>query len=760
MPRLLAEWRSTDTGRLLWPWPIGVALALGLLAGGFSLTPLGLALEQRIGLWALFRLRGEVEPPEDVVIIAIRRDTGERLAFLHDPPLDQPCLDLRVDQAPLTHQILGTVPERWGRCHYVELLRRLALARPAVVALDVVFQPRSDRPGSEDRLLGQAIREVGPVVAAQALRVRRPQAAEDTDRTDYVVDLSRDIAEALAGYAPMPLPMNSSKRVDEFWTFKATGWETPSLAALALQLYASEAYAGLMQQTLAPAVAAGLPGPDLMRARGNLHTHMLAARRILLMEPELVGALRQAALEAAPTPERASALVSLYTGSDRRHVNLFGPAGTIRTLNIVQVLATPVETFAEDPFGLRGKAVFVGYAEDIEWDLRENFSTVFDRGADRLSGVELTATAFSNLLHGSDLKPAPRAFRFAASFVAGSSIAVLCYAIGSLPGGLIALGLMLAYGAVCVFGFAANQRWLPVFMPLAVASPLAVGAALGQKYLAFKQDRARLRDIIEQMVPRDVVDLLRENVSHLGTVKQSARAACVMTDVEGYTSIGDRLSPGELSALLTDYFAAIFRPVAEHGGFVSDLKGDSILAVWRDDAEDNAARASVCQACLDLQAAVERFNLEHPDTKMPTRVGVTYGEVTLGPVGALGHYEYRAVGDTVNASSRVEQLNKDLRTRLLVTGAVAEGLAGFLFRPLGEFALRGRRKATPICELVARMDQATTEQRELCAAFALALEAQAQKRTAEAEARFQAILVAFPNDGPSAYYLNVIAAGG
>jgi adenylate cyclase len=229
-----------------------------------------------------------------------------------------------------------------------------------------------------------------------------------------------------------------------------------------------------------------------------------------------------------------------------------------------------------------------------------------------------------------------------------------------------------------------------------------------------------------------------------------------MTDVEGFTSLSNRLSPGEVSALLSQYFEAIFRPVADHGGFVSDLKGDSILAIWTDKIGDGAVRARVCEACLDLQVAVERFNREHPDSPLPTRIGVNYGEVVVGPVGAPPHYEYRAVGDTVNTASRVEQLSKELGTRLLVTGALAQGLDQFLFRPLGEFALRGRRTPTAIFELVARIDSATAEQAELCHAFGLAMEAYSAQRLPEARARLAAILAKSPEDGPSLYYARML----
>jgi len=252
------------------------------------------------------------------------------------------------------------------------------------------------------------------------------------------------------------------------------------------------------------------------------------------------------------------------------------------------------------------------------------------------------------------------------------------------------------------------------------------------------------------------VSKLIENRARLGMVKETTQAACVMTDVEGYTALSTRFTPAQVDALLSAYFAVLFEPVARLGGFISDLKGDSILAIWADRTGEAAVRERVCDACLELMRAVDRFNAEHPDTPMPTRIGVNYGEVTLGAVGATMHYEYRAVGDTVNTASRVEQLSKDVGTRLLVTAPLIDGLEPFLLRDLGEFQLRGRRTPTRIFELIARFEHARSDQVDLCADFAEALTAYQHQQLERARAGFGALVAKYPKDGPSAYYWRLI----
>ena len=354
------------------------------------------------------------------------------------------------------------------------------------------------------------------------------------------------------------------------------------------------------------------------------------------------------------------------------------------------------------------------------------------------------------------LQPTPVWLRAVLAFGVGFGIALLCYVATTPFGALASCAGLAAYMAVALLLFIRLHVWAPTFIPVLIAAPAGLAYAFGRKFVDVGRDRDALHGIMRQFVPADMVSTLVANASRLGAVKETTQAACVLTDVEGYTALASRFTAAQIDTLLSEYFGALFAPVAKHGGFVSDLKGDSILAIWAQRGSEPSVRSAVCDACLELREAVDRFNQEHPDTPMPTRIGVNYGLVSLGAVGAQSHYEYRAVGDTVNTASRVEQLGKDLGAYLLVTGEVIEGLDAFLLRDLGSFKLRGRRTGTRIFELIGRVDRAAAEQRKLCADFAEALAAYEEQRVDEARLRFQSLLQQFPGDGPSGYYLRLL----
>jgi adenylate cyclase len=168
--------------------------------------------------------------------------------------------------------------------------------------------------------------------------------------------------------------------------------------------------------------------------------------------------------------------------------------------------------------------------------------------------------------------------------------------------------------------------------------------------------------------------------------------ACVITDAERYTSVAESVDPAEAVEFINRYLEVLFKPVYDNGGIVADVKGDGMLAVWAESSPSAELRARVCRACLQIAADSDRF--------FPTRIGAYYGPIALASVGTDAHREYRAVGDTVNTASRLETLNKQLGTRVLISASLADGLGGFRFRDLGEVELRGKRNPVHVLELL------------------------------------------------------------
>jgi adenylate cyclase len=207
-----------------------------------------------------------------------------------------------------------------------------------------------------------------------------------------------------------------------------------------------------------------------------------------------------------------------------------------------------------------------------------------------------------------------------------------------------------------------------------------------------------------------------------------------------------------LHGLLNEYYAVLFREVEVHGGFVSDVVGDSMVAVWASAEPDPAAHARACRASLEMLRAVQHFNASKGQRELPTRIGLHSGEVLLGDVGAESHFEYRAVGDIVSTASRIQGLNKQLDTKLLVSSETLADATGVVSRKLGQFLLVGKEVPVELHELLGNAGEVAPPELELIDLFTAALDTFNTRHWAEAHAAFSRILERYPTDGPSGFY--------
>jgi class 3 adenylate cyclase len=182
------------------------------------------------------------------------------------------------------------------------------------------------------------------------------------------------------------------------------------------------------------------------------------------------------------------------------------------------------------------------------------------------------------------------------------------------------------------------------------------------------------------------------------------QATVIFTDVRGFTALTERMGPEALIALLNRYFRTISAVVVEHGGLVTRLGGDSLLAVFGtplNPAEDHAHRA--VQAAWGLMPALTAFNqaqVRHGEPTVRIGVGVATGPVLAGNVGSEERLEYTVLGDAVNLASRLEAMTKELEAKILLSEATARAVEAWApLQPIGRVSVRGKQEAVQVYAL-------------------------------------------------------------
>jgi adenylate cyclase len=295
---------------------------------------------------------------------------------------------------------------------------------------------------------------------------------------------------------------------------------------------------------------------------------------------------------------------------------------------------------------------------------------------------------------------------------------------------------------------------LPVANPILLQIPVGVVTAAWCLRGEERRQRQRMAGAARQYLPEEVVRSLAS-----GPLRGPARlageiryAVCLASDIEGFTTLSERLPPDNVQTLLNQYFHGMFEVMQRHGGVISDISGDGVMCVWSGPAYSPSACAGAVSAAVELLEFVAQFNLAHPDQMMPTRIGIHAGSALVGVVGGAGRYASTIVGDVANTASRVEGLNKQLGTRLLVSDEVLREVSGFVLRPLGEFLLAGKSEPIRVAEVLGRTGDPLAA--ALASNFEMAFKSFQSRRWNDTVVLLEAILREHPNDGPSHYFLS------
>ncbi len=200
-------------------------------------------------------------------------------------------------------------------------------------------------------------------------------------------------------------------------------------------------------------------------------------------------------------------------------------------------------------------------------------------------------------------------------------------------------------------------------------------SALLWNYFEINKERKRITRALGYYVPEEVVTRVAKDMIDIRRYGQTVYGTCLFADVAGYTPVSESMTPRDLSELMHKYLEAAFEQIHKQGGLVIELKGDSILAIWKGSLGELVFRQKACEGALDMAEAVRRFNQSTDAAiKLPTRISLHAGPIFLGTIGAGTHYEYGVTGDTVTTAARLDGLNKYLGTNILVSDEVMRDL--------------------------------------------------------------------------------------
>ena len=341
------------------------------------------------------------------------------------------------------------------------------------------------------------------------------------------------------------------------------------------------------------------------------------------------------------------------------------------------------------------------------------------KALDEVAGVFVHATVVRNLLEHDAITELGFPSRAILTIVFAAIIAAAACLLAPTGAAITWLGLSVAYAAVAVSTFA-HAIALPLTEPV-LAGLAALALMIGYRFIIADREERFLRksfafylapEVIEGMVASGKMPVLGGEMRNV---------TMFFSDLSGFSSIAEKMTPGELVALMNDYLSAMTDIIESHGGYIDKYIGDSIVAMFGAPANDPDHARNAVAAALRCHEKLAELNVGNPAFAghgLSHRIGLNSGEAVVGNIGSRRRFNYTVMSDTVNVASRLEGANKYYGTAIMASEAtVAQTGDTFAWRELDAIRVLGRGEAIRVFEPLAEKGAETAEQSDATAAY-------------------------------------------
>jgi adenylate cyclase len=277
------------------------------------------------------------------------------------------------------------------------------------------------------------------------------------------------------------------------------------------------------------------------------------------------------------------------------------------------------------------------------------------------------------------------------------------------------------------------------------------------KYLTKEKIEKELKNAFQRYVSPKVVDQILETPEKLELGGERKIMTALFSDVRGFTQISESISPAELVQFLNDFFTEMTEKVLDYEGTVDKYIGDAIMVFFGAPLEqqDHAVRA--CKTAVDMIHSLKKLRVDWEALDLPTinlGVGINSGEMIVGNMGSKKRFNYTIMGDAVNLASRLEGINKQYGTNIIISQCTYNLIQGdsFTVRELDSVRVKGKKEPVTIYELCG-YGELYHQKQELATIFSEGLHVYRKQQWEQAIKLFNSVLREYPDDTPSRVFI-------
>jgi adenylate cyclase len=424
-----------------------------------------------------------------------------------------------------------------------------------------------------------------------------------------------------------------------------------------------------------------------------------------------------------------------------------GPSQTHRAFNVAAVIQSELRLQAGEkpsiePAEFKDAYVLFGFTAPGLFDLKSApVAAVYP-------GVEVHATFLDNLLAGDFMRDAPRGLTLVLTLLLAILAAVAVRLGHAAWQNVLAFAVFLALPVLLGFYAYTRELWLPIVVPLFAAAPALIGA-LAVNYATEGHQKRFIKGAFKQYLSPVVIEELVQHPERLTLGGELRELSILFSDLRGFTSISEKLGPEQLTNLLNEYLTAMTDVIYANGGTVDKYEGDAIIAFWNAPLAqpDHAVRAvRAALACQARLAALRPALRDKAGAELHARIGLNSGPVVVGNMGSRQRFNYTFLGDAGNLASRLEGINKQFGTPILISEMTRCQLGEQItVREISRVRVVGRQEPVAVFEPLADPQA----RQDVLVAFARGLAAYYAGRFAEALQVFASIA---DRDAPASAY--------
>jgi len=276
-------------------------------------------------------------------------------------------------------------------------------------------------------------------------------------------------------------------------------------------------------------------------------------------------------------------------------------------------------------------------------------------------------------------------------------------------------------------------------------------------FMMERKQKGFIKGAFSQYLSPTVIDQIVENPDMLQLGGEKREMTPFFSDIQGFSTISEGLTPEELVQLLNEYLTAMCDIVSSYHGTIDKFEGDAIIAFWGAPLELPDHATVACHAAIDMQKRNEEMRKTLREQNRPmlyTRIGMSSGPVVVGNMGSADRMDYTMMGDVVNLAARLEGVNKFYQTFTMISQSTYDLTKDDIdTRQLDVIRVVGKKEPISVYEVLERKNQTSSEKSGVVEKYLKALKLYEERNFADASKEFEKVLAIDPDDGPSKTYV-------